>query len=117
MTNYDTFTPIIRSPKYMSPERRESVSEMLQTYDSTKRLKTPPVEYRSSNLGMVKPRTANTAYSKNRRLISTASTKISRNSDNLIRLQKTGWSDRIGLPISTYNEKVFPRYRILFEHL
>ena len=29
----------------------------------------------------------------------------------------SSWNDRIGLPISTCNEKVFPKYKILFEHL
>ena len=38
------------------------------------------------------------------------------NSKEKKRIQRN-WNDRIGLPISTFNEKVFPRYRILFEHL
>ena len=29
MTNYDPKTPILKSPVYMSPERRKSVSELL----------------------------------------------------------------------------------------
>lgn len=51
--------------------------------------------------------------------MSTATTKFSTRSSaaDLIRAQKPGWSDRIGLPISTYNETVFPRYKILFEDL
>jgi len=27
------------------------------------------------------------------------------------------WNERIGLPISTYNEKVFKHYRLMFDHL
>jgi hypothetical protein len=30
---------------------------------------------------------------------------------------KNTWNERIGLPISTFNEKVFPKYKILFEDL
>jgi len=36
-------------------------------------------------------------------------------------MNKTGgfgpWNARIGLPISTYNEKVYPKYKITFDHL
>lgn len=30
---------------------------------------------------------------------------------------RKNWNERIGLPISTYNEDVFPKFKILFEHL
>jgi hypothetical protein len=30
---------------------------------------------------------------------------------------RSTWNPRIGLPISQYNEKVFPKYKILFEDL
>ena len=53
-----------------------------------------------------------------KRFTSTATTKFSTGSGaDLIRISKPGWSDRIGMPISTYNEVVFPRYKILFEDL
>ena len=29
----------------------------------------------------------------------------------------SSWNARIGVPISTYNEKVYPKYKILFDHL
>ena len=52
-----------------------------------------------------------------RMMMSTATTKFSTGSADLIRISKPGWSDRIGLPISRYNEVVYPRYKILFEDL
>jgi len=87
----------------------------VNTYDSTKRIASPPFEFRSNDFKMKKPMSAKTIV--NQRFIATASTRNSMNSDNVMRLQKTGWSERIGLPISTYNENVYPRYKILFDHL
>ena len=57
------------------------------------------------------------AISNSNRLLSTASSKATRNSDILLRNTKTGWSERVGMPISTYNEKVHNRYKLMFEHL
>ena len=34
-----------------------------------------------------------------------------------IRKLENKWNHRIGLPISTFNENVYPRYRITFNHL
>ena len=102
----------------MSPQRKKDVSKILSTYESTKRLATPPLVLRESSENFYKPPITASSTLKNRRMISTASTnKESRNTDNMIRMQRTGWSERIGLPISKYNETVFPRYKILFEHL
>eukprot|EP00347_Sterkiella_histriomuscorum_P008727 403343983 len=114
---YDPKTPIMRSPFYMSTKRKREVSEILQNYEATKRFATPPIMYRTGTDYRNKPVTASSTFT-NKRMLSTASTnKGSRNSDKNMRLQKTGWSERIGLPISTYNQTVFPRYKILFDHL
>lgn len=43
MIVYDQKTPIVKSPKYISPKRRQEISVMLRTYNSEKRLKTAPV--------------------------------------------------------------------------
>ena len=92
---------------------------MLKSYNSEKRLKTAPVQLRESVDDVtLAPRRPMTSYNTIAQRQSTnSSTKGSRNSIDMIRMQKTGWSERIGLPISTYNESVYPRYKILFDHL
>lgn len=121
LRNYDPKTPILKSPFYMSPKRKKEVKGLLQSYEATKRLASPQIQFRESYVGPdgkgTPFRPSLTASTNSRRFMSTASTKVSRNSENIMRLQKTGWSERIGLPISKYNETVFPRYKILFDHL
>jgi hypothetical protein len=43
--------------------------------------------------------------------------RSAKNSQSLKNLNPGNWNERIGLPISTYNEKVFKHYRLMFDHL
>ena len=60
-----------------------------------------------------KKSSSNTNINDNYRTISTKGSSTKGFAKNF----PSNWNARIGLPISTYNEKVFPKYKILFEHL
>jgi hypothetical protein len=104
MKVYEKQTPIVTSLK---ASKSGFLKRQIQTADGARRLiKTSQSQMRSTgNLHKAMASTGSNFHQ-------TTSTRSS-----LDKKLKPTWNQRIGLSISTYNEKVFPKYKVLFEDL